>query len=463
MSEVEDRLTLETTQPFYGRYYTIVIEKCSAFLLDELNDSKMEDHPVALSFINSIIKNSLRSSDLRQIGRNPRFFMPKQAKVFQNQVETWPGFFTSSWIFQRGLYLIIDNISKFLSVESCLSLIEERRMRHDTNFVNREFEGAIVMANYGPHRTYKVHTIKWNMNPQEYIFDQGDERSRTNMVDYFKTAYQVVIKAVHQPLFEIRQKRQNIYLPPELCTLVGIPAKIRENKRIMADIRQSLFQKPPERISSIKDLNRLISNSKEVKEWDLEISLEPDTIEAKILKRPSIYQNNPHQEGGMGGMQQQQSTRSLDDTKILGTCVHQPVNFKKWAIFCLEKDVEHGEYLNDKFYQLSAERKFNIYVDYGDIVELSNKSGIEAFKEAIDDYYMKYVCGKDSKGRQQDKPKESKDLYFFLIIMPDSIKQEHLYTALKNKINTDSPVISQFVSSKTIQKYNDRIYINILR
>ena len=26
------------------------------------------------NFINSIIKNSLRSSDLRQIGRNPRFF-----------------------------------------------------------------------------------------------------------------------------------------------------------------------------------------------------------------------------------------------------------------------------------------------------------------------------------------------------------------------------------------------------
>jgi len=90
---------LETTSPFYGRFYTIVIEKCSAFLLDDLNNSKMEDHPVALSFINSIIKNSLRNSQLRQIGRNPRFFMPAQAKTFQNQVETWPGFFTSSWIF----------------------------------------------------------------------------------------------------------------------------------------------------------------------------------------------------------------------------------------------------------------------------------------------------------------------------------------------------------------------------
>lgn len=202
--DVEDKMTLETTQPFYGRYYTIVIEKCSSFLLDELNDSKMEDHPVALSFINSIIKNSLRNSALRQIGRNPRFFMPLQAKKFQNQVETWPGFFTSSWIFQRGLYLIIDNISKFLSVDHCLALIEDRRNRFDANFVNREFEGAIVMANYGPHRTYKVHQIKWNMNPEEYIFDHGDERARTNMIDYFKTAYNVTIRARNQPLFEIR-------------------------------------------------------------------------------------------------------------------------------------------------------------------------------------------------------------------------------------------------------------------
>ena len=54
----------------------------------------------------------------------------------------------------------------------------------------------------------------------------------------------------------------------------------------MADIRQSLFQKPPERIRSIKELNRMISSSKEVREWNLEINLEPDTIEARVLKRP---------------------------------------------------------------------------------------------------------------------------------------------------------------------------------
>ena len=207
----------------------------------------------------------------------------------------------------------------------------------------------------------------------------------------------------------------------------------------------------------------MISDSKEVKEWNLDINFEPDRIEASILKRPQIFQKV----AGYGDKQQSATTtiqtRTLDNTQILGTIVHQPIHFRKWAIFCLEKDVHHGEFLNDRFYELSQERRFDIYVDYGDIVELSNKSGIEAFKEAIDDYYLKYVCGKDANGKQMKKPKKTKDLYFFLVIMPDSIKQEHLYTALKNKINTDSPVISQFVSSKTIQKYNDRIYINILR
>jgi hypothetical protein len=33
-------------------------------------------------------------------------------------------------------------------------------------------------------------------------------------------------------------------------------------------------------------LNKLIANSKEVKDWNLDINLEPDTIEAKVLKRP---------------------------------------------------------------------------------------------------------------------------------------------------------------------------------
>ena len=110
---------------------------------------KMEDHPVALNFINSVIKSCLRNSKLRQIGRSPLFFNPDQANSFHDVLETWPGFFTSSWIYQKGLYLIIDNISKFVSVNSCLDIIYERLQRIDEDRVSREFEGAVVMARYG--------------------------------------------------------------------------------------------------------------------------------------------------------------------------------------------------------------------------------------------------------------------------------------------------------------------------
>ena len=97
--------------------------------------------------------------------------MPSQAKVFHNTVETWPGFFTSSWIFQKGLYLIIDNISKFLSVDNCYSIINSRLKKVDKNILAKEFDGAIVMANYGQKRTYKVHSIRWDMTPESYFFD----------------------------------------------------------------------------------------------------------------------------------------------------------------------------------------------------------------------------------------------------------------------------------------------------
>jgi len=32
----------------------------------------------------------------------------------------------------------------------------------------------------------------------------------------------------------------------------------------------------------------MIAESKEVREWELSINLQPDEIEAKVLKRPSI-------------------------------------------------------------------------------------------------------------------------------------------------------------------------------
>ena len=303
---VDEQIDFETKTFFFGRKFTILIQRVSEFALDDLNSMRMEEHPFALNFINSIIKTQMRNSNLCQIGRNPRFFMRSEAKVFDNAVQTWPGFFTSSWIFQRGLYLIIDNISKNLSVDNCLHLINEqidrfrqKRFRYSNQAprtqeiqkaVIDEFKGAIVMACYGHHKTYKVSNVRFDMCPETCNFEQGEAGTTISMAAYFRQQYDKQILEMNQPLFEIKQKRQNIYLPPEFTMLVGIPQKVRENKKTVAQMRQSLFQKPHDRIHSIQQLNKMIAQSEEVKQWGLDIQLNPDTIEAKVLEKPQIFE-----------------------------------------------------------------------------------------------------------------------------------------------------------------------------
>jgi len=58
----------------YSNFYTVKFKRVSCFSLDSLSQVQMESHPFALSFINNIIKQALRASKLKQIGRNPRFF-----------------------------------------------------------------------------------------------------------------------------------------------------------------------------------------------------------------------------------------------------------------------------------------------------------------------------------------------------------------------------------------------------
>ena len=126
----------------------------------------------------------------------------------------------------------------------------------------------------------------------------------------------------------------------------------------MMDIRKSMFQQPHERIRSVIELSKTIGQSKDAKEWDLQFEIEPDRIEAKILPRPSII--DPYGP----------ASKSLEDTRVLNSIVHEPINFKKWAIFCVDKDVENGKYLQDKFYALSSSKGLEIEVEYADIIKI---------------------------------------------------------------------------------------------
>jgi len=62
---IDSEISLETQKPIYQRNYIILMEKVSEFLLDDLSTMRMDEHPIALAFINSIIKSCLRNSNLK--------------------------------------------------------------------------------------------------------------------------------------------------------------------------------------------------------------------------------------------------------------------------------------------------------------------------------------------------------------------------------------------------------------
>jgi hypothetical protein len=63
----------------------------------------------------------------------------------------------------------------------------------------------------------------------------------------------------------------------------------------------------------------MIADSKEVKEWELQINLQPDEIEAKVLKRPAIlqYPSSGSQSPGSPTHVQSPGIKTLEDTNIL--------------------------------------------------------------------------------------------------------------------------------------------------
>lgn len=126
LHDLEDTIVI-TTQ-FRNIDYTVTISSESKrhFSGKTLQSSKMEDHNVIFNLINIVIKQALRDTDLRQIGKQPRFFdISKAVSVEGSGLQACPGFRASAFNYSSGLALVLDNINKFLSNKSCLDRIHE--------------------------------------------------------------------------------------------------------------------------------------------------------------------------------------------------------------------------------------------------------------------------------------------------------------------------------------------------
>lgn len=173
---------------------------------DDITSLKVGDNVQLNHLLNLIIKEGFKQTDLRQIGKQPRFFDIKNAQEVANAgLIMWPGFKASAYNYEVGLTLVIDNISKFMSTKSCLETIQEIKscgLSEYEELVVEEFKHKSVIANWGNKKAHIVHDVNFKLNPKNCTFKMDDEE--ISVAEYFKLFYNKEIKYLNQPLFEVK-------------------------------------------------------------------------------------------------------------------------------------------------------------------------------------------------------------------------------------------------------------------
>lgn len=84
--------------------------------------------------LNLIVNQAFRETNLKQIGRNPRFFdIDNAIDLSRSNLLIIPGFKASAFQTELGCTLAIDSIFKFMCTTSCLEKINELRERSSGN------------------------------------------------------------------------------------------------------------------------------------------------------------------------------------------------------------------------------------------------------------------------------------------------------------------------------------------
>jgi aubergine-like protein len=160
---------------FKSQQYDVIIDSDSKRFISGKNVGalKMEDHSIVHNLINIIIKQAFRDTNLRQIGKAPRFFdVTRSIEVKNSGLQMWPGFRASAFNYQCGLALVIDNIFKFMSTTTCLERINDiwNTSKNPEAQILREFKGQSVIANWGNKKAYIVRDVQFTKNPVTKTF-----------------------------------------------------------------------------------------------------------------------------------------------------------------------------------------------------------------------------------------------------------------------------------------------------
>ena len=221
--------------------------------------------------------------------------MSKAFEIEGSGLQACPGFRASAYNYTSGLTIVIDNINKFISNKTCLErineIMEDPQVRDKISKILHEFQFKTVIGAYGHKKTYFVEDIDFKKNPVNMRFETHDGK-KMSIAEYFMKTYDMKVTDMKQPLFIVKINGKDCHIPPEFCTIDGVPQAIREDPRRMRDVLASCRKNPAQKFKAIQDFSKELFSQKALREWGIIIEEEPLEVQSHILPMPTMELSN---------------------------------------------------------------------------------------------------------------------------------------------------------------------------
>ncbi|CDW87091.1 macronuclear development protein 1 [Stylonychia lemnae] len=295
-------------------------------------------------FIRSSFLSLMKAVKFEQIGRNC-FDSSRSIKFQQHKMEIWPGFDIRLTQREAGIFLNIEPCYKVIRNETALEYILfikdmcESRGLDFFKEIQKEMENSTVIAIYS-NKAYRISKVDFDVSPQSKFSFQGQDIS---FLEYYKSKYNEIISDQNQPLLLNLDMRTGkvTHLIPELCKMTGITAQMKDDFKIMREIKQFTHSDAPLKVRDCQKLFQQLAENKYCK-------FLMDQLDFKLVDRPLQVKGYKYESGNMimGKASERGEERIKFDIESNGRDLDRKTQCRmydqpqllKWGIFYQERD-----------------------------------------------------------------------------------------------------------------------------
>ncbi|XP_047328700.1 protein argonaute MEL1-like [Impatiens glandulifera] len=426
--------------------------KVDLYHLQQFLQRKQRDLPQESLQALDVVLRSTPSVNYTVVGRS--FFSPSLGPqgTLQDGLEYWLGFYQSLRPTQMGLSLNIDMsaraffdpipvtdfIQKNFHIRDLLRPLSDQ----DRIKVKKALRGVNVQLTHLENVRRRKITNITQQPISQLMFTVDDSGKKMSVVQYFQQRYNIKVKYPSLPAIQSGSDTKPVYLPMELCKIVeGQRYTKKLNEKQVTNLLKATCQRPKMREQSIKQMvtRNSYNNDKFVNEFRMRMSLEPTTVEARVLQPPLLRYKGSQEAPHVGQWNMINKRMFTGATINHWTCVNFSSRTHPDAVgdFCWE------------LVQMCKSKGLNF-----------NEEPLIPFQTAPSNRIPKALANIHTECKEQlAKVKESgKHLQLLIVILPDFSGS---YGTIKRVCETELGIVSQCCQPKHVSRISKQYLENV--